>query len=204
MEVQLQELIEKVKNEGIRHGQEEARKIIEEAEKKAASLGKEARRQAEQIRQEAQKDAARLKQEAEDSIRIALRDLTLKFKNRIQELFDGVILKEVKEQMSPDLLQRVITDLLGRWKEDGGEGIQLKLSPPDHDQLAGYFQSRLSSRFKEGITVKPQADIDRGFVVSLRDGSVNYDFTAETISEIIADDMEPAIRELLKEANTGG
>lgn len=202
MEVQLKELIEKVKQEGIQKGREEARQILRDAEKEAESKILSARRDAEKIHKQAVEDAAKLKQEAEDSIRISLRDMTLKFRNRIHELFNRVILEEVQANMTTDFLKKVIEDLFGQWQKGDETGVQLKLSRGDHDRLGQFFTSRLSDHLKSGVTVVPDPTLEKGFRISLRDGSLYYDFSARTIAEIISGDLEPAIAELLEKASS--
>ena len=68
MDVQLKELIEKIKAEGVRSAEEQAASIIAEAEKKAADIKVKAMGDAEKLRSQAEKDVLQSEQSGKEAL----------------------------------------------------------------------------------------------------------------------------------------
>ncbi|MFA4921195.1 MAG: hypothetical protein WC611_03605, partial [Candidatus Neomarinimicrobiota bacterium] len=90
MDVKLDGLIEKIKQEGIAEAQRSADEIIKKAEAEAQEILEKARRTASQIETEGQQNADKLRANAEAAIRQAARDTILVTKENLQKLFDRV------------------------------------------------------------------------------------------------------------------
>jgi V/A-type H+-transporting ATPase subunit E len=72
MEQKIQELTNKIYQEGVEKGEQRARQLVSEAEAKAASILAEAKAQAEKILLEAQNQAAELKRNTEAELKQAV------------------------------------------------------------------------------------------------------------------------------------
>ena len=201
MDVQLKDLIDRVKQDGINKGKQEANRIVQEGEREAREILSDAEKKAESIIIDAKENALKLKREAEDSIKIASRDMILKLKNRIKGLFDQVILDETNEVLSNDLLKEVIVNLINNWQDEQKNDSQVKISEDTYKNLAGYFNNKLSAYIKNGLEIKPDTAVKAGFKISMKDGALNYDFTAKTVSEIISYNLTEDIAKLLKDAD---
>ena len=76
MAEELQNLLEKINQEGLKKAEARKNEIIAEAEEQASQIIAEAKNQAETIRKTAESDAAETVERANNAIRQAARDLT--------------------------------------------------------------------------------------------------------------------------------
>ena len=81
MDVQLQELIDKIKKDGVTAAEKEAAKIIADADKKAAAIIKNAEEQAEQIKKDAMAETKRMQKASDEAIVQAGRNMLISFKD---------------------------------------------------------------------------------------------------------------------------
>ncbi len=200
MDIQLDELLNKIKTDGIKTGEEEALKIITRAKKEAEEIEKKAGENGEKIKQEAINYARKLEDDAVESIKIQGRDLLLKLRNRIRDLFDEVVFKETGKTLSEDILKEVIVDLFKSWNSREIPDLNLFLSPDKFSKLEQYFKDKLSSYLKQGLKIQPDPDIDAGFKISVKDGSLYYDFSISGIGKILAQGLNPKLAEILNKS----
>jgi V/A-type H+-transporting ATPase subunit E len=199
MDVQLKELIDRIKSEGIETAEEQARNIVEEAEKKAKQIIAEAEKEADGLRRQAEEDAARREQTARESIRQAGRDLIISLQKKLQSLFDAVIYTETAGALQGEGLQKAIKELMDHWNEDVSD-LRLLVAEKELQKLEKGLRDKLSVLLSKGMELKPLANVEAGFHVSYKDGSAYFDFTAEGIAEILSEFLNPKLAELLKEA----
>ena len=81
MDVQLQELIDKIKRDGVASAETAAQKIISDAEAKAATIVKEAEEKADGILKSAKAETERMEKASEDAITQAGRNLIISFRD---------------------------------------------------------------------------------------------------------------------------
>ena len=106
MDVQLQELIDKIKKDGIASAEQEANTIKENARKEADSIIADAKAKAESIIKEAQTENARLEKVSIDAIKQASRNLLISFRDGISSELSAII-----ESMRSNILGRVSSDI---------------------------------------------------------------------------------------------
>ncbi|MCK4689263.1 MAG: DivIVA domain-containing protein, partial [Candidatus Marinimicrobia bacterium] len=105
MDIKLENLIEKIKTEGVEEAKKSSKEILENAKHEASSILKKAHKDADNIIEEAQKSAGKIKTNAESALRQAERDTVLVTKEKITKLFDRVFKKEVTKTLSPEFLR---------------------------------------------------------------------------------------------------
>ncbi|MBP5358734.1 MAG: V-type ATP synthase subunit E, partial [Treponema sp.] len=94
MDVQLQELIDKIKRDGVASAESEAQEIISEAQKKAASIIKDAEEKAEGIVKNARAETQRMEKASEDAIAQAGRNLLISFRDGINRELSALVSSE--------------------------------------------------------------------------------------------------------------
>ena len=87
MDVQLQELIDKIKKDGVASAESSAAAIIAEAEKKAAAIIAEAENKAAEIVKAGKSETARMEKASIDAIRLAGRNFILSFRENLKETY---------------------------------------------------------------------------------------------------------------------
>ena len=196
MDVQLKELLEKIKDQGIREADAQADQIIAEAHQKAEGILSEARAEAERMRQEAREAADRFESTGRQAVAQAGRDLLLRLRASILALFDALIRRQSAEALEPQLLQRIIENLVTAWVQQGKGDFAILLSQDDQEACAAYFERRLADELKRGVEIKPLPGISAGFRVLEKDGAAYYDFTDQGLSELLAEFLNPLVEGL--------
>ena len=198
MEVQLKELIEKIKSDGIKEAEVKSSGIIKEAEAKAEDIIARAKKEASQITANAKEEAARSEQSGREALKQAGRDLVLNLQSRITDLFDVLLKKEAAAAMDEKVLGDTIVRLITSWKGDVSD-IQVLLSEKDLSNVEKYLLGKLSEQIKKGLEIKASANLDAGFLVSVKDGSAYHYFSAEGISEVLSEYLNPRLSALLND-----
>ena len=115
MDVQLQELIEKIKKDGVASAESSAQKIIDEAEKKAASIIKEAEAKRDSIIKDAKAETERMEKASEDAIIQSGRNLIISFRDGINKELSALINAETEKVYDKDLLKKIIPETVKAW-----------------------------------------------------------------------------------------
>lgn len=115
MDIQLQELIEKIKKDGVSSAESAARKIIADAEKKAASIVSDAEVKADSIIKTAKAETDRMEKASEDAIAQAGRNLIISFRDGINKELSSIVNSETEKAMDKDLLKKLIPETVKAW-----------------------------------------------------------------------------------------
>jgi V/A-type H+-transporting ATPase subunit E len=202
MEVQLKELIEKIKIDGVKDAELKAADIVKNAEAKADEIVAKAKKEASRIIAGAKEEAVKSEQSGREALKQAGRDLVLNLQTKITDLFNIIIKKEVSAAMDDKVLAETIVKLIGSWKS-GTENLQVLLSEKDYRNVENVLRTKLADQIKKGFEVKASKNLDAGFLVSVKDGSAYHNFSAEGISEVLSEYLNPRISSLLNEGVKG-
>jgi len=203
MEVQLQELIEKIKTEGVGVAEEKATSIIKDAEEKATSIVKEAESKAESILKKAKEEQERFEKAATSSIRQAARNTIIAFRENLIAQLDSIIKVETLNKYDASVLTTLIPEVvMAMAKKEHAEGtvmLKEKDAKALEKSLMTAFKERLAN--ENGINVLPDYNIKAGFKWSEKGYTSYCDFTNESVAEAFSAYLSPRIREILKEAS---
>ncbi len=199
MDVQLKELIEKIKTEGVESAEKDASEIISDAKRKGDAIIAGAKKRADEIIAKAEKEAENLSFTGKESLRQAARDLVLELKSRVERIFKKIIENETGNVLSEEVLAEGIASILKSWGNNGVSDLEVLLPPDTLKKFEDGFKARLSAEIKKGVEIKPFPDMEAGFRISFKDGSAYYDFSAGSIARIIYRYLSPSLAEILKE-----
>ena len=201
MDVQLQELIDKIKKDGVASAEETAAGIIAEAEKKAAAIIDDAKQKAEGFEKEAKAKASSQQKAGEDALKQASRNLLISFRDGIGAQLRAIVEDETVKAYSKDLLTRLVPETVKAWsaKSDAGE-LSVLLSRSDLDDLEGGLKGALKDEISKGLEIKSDKTLESGFRIGLKDGSAYYDYSAESVAELFSAYLNPRIAQIMKDA----
>jgi V/A-type H+-transporting ATPase subunit E len=203
MDIQLQELIDKIKRDGIESASDEASRLKAQAEAEAKRIVEAANKEAEAIISRGKADAERSEKAGVAALEQASRNLVLAFKAEIQTLLDKIIALEVSASFGEDTLKSVLPDLIKSWAVKGSDDLTLILSEAQLGKLRGYFNEKLAAELKKGVELNSDRNLGAGFRISNKDGSAYYDFSAESVAELLSAYLNPRLAEILKAAAKG-
>jgi V/A-type H+-transporting ATPase subunit E len=202
MEIQLQELIDKIKREGIESAAEDAARLKIQAEDEAKRITASARKEAEEIIARAKADAERTEKAGIAAVGQASRNVVLAFKTEIQAILDRIVARETVVSLDDGALKSVLPDILKGWAV-GKDALDLILSEAQLKSLAAYFNDKLAAELKNGLELKLDRNLAAGFRIANKDGSAYYDFSAESVAELLSAYLNPRLAETLKDAAKG-
>ncbi|MDR2535477.1 MAG: V-type ATP synthase subunit E [Treponema sp.] len=203
MDIQLQELIDKIKKDGIESASDEALRVKSQAEGEAKRIVEAAQREAEAVIAKGKADAERSEKASIAAVEQASRNLVLAFKGEIQSLLDKIIARELGASYSEDTLKTILPGLISAWTSKGSDGLTVLLAEGELKKLQAYFDEKLAAELKGGLELKSDRSLSAGFRIGNKDGSAYYDFSAEAVAELLSAYLNPRLAEILKTAAKG-
>ncbi|MFP4211090.1 MAG: hypothetical protein ACOC2V_04010 [Alkalispirochaeta sp.] len=198
MDTQLQDIIAKIHDEGVKEAETRAQQIIETAEKQAKDRIEKARSEAESIRKEAEQEAAKSRAAGEAALKQASRDLLLSVQKELTALFETVQKESIAEAMTPDRMADLIASFVDSWMKGKGETLDVLVAEKDRDALEGTLRKRFADKLKGGYEVRPVRGINAGFRVGGGDSAAYFDFTDETLADLLSHYLNPRLAELMQ------
>ena len=204
MDVQLQELIDKIKKDGIANAESEAQKIIAEAEKKAQSIIADAEEKSQEIINNAKAETSKMEKASEEAIVQAGRNMLLSFKDSLLSELNGLVQAETEKATTKDVLAKLIPETVKAWsKNTQVDELSVLLSEKDLASLQAAFTNELKAEIEKGLEIKPDKTLSSGFRIGVKNGAAYYDFSAESVAELFAAYLNPKVAALIKTAAKG-
>ena len=201
MDVQLQELIEQIKKEGVAAAEAEAAAIIEAAKAEAEKIVADANAQADKFMADAKAENDRMTKASEDAIRQAGRNLLISFRESVARELKAVTSEKVNEVYSSGDVTGLIVSVVESFSgKPDADDIAVLLNTGDLKKLEESLLAALKEKMLKGITLKANDNFDGGFRIAVNNGSAYYDFSAEAVVDMISNYLSPRVAELLKEA----
>ncbi len=201
MEIQLQELIEQIKKDGVNAAEDKAADILKNADAEAKKIIDDAKEKAKKLISDAKSENERLVQVSEDAIKQASRNLLISFRESVTRELDAIIGDNVKAAFSAEKLSELIIKLTDEWtKRADAEEITVILGSEDLKVVEENLLSALKKKLSDGVTLKASDDIEGGFRISADNGNAYYDYSAEAVTEMLSLYLNPRVTMLMKEA----
>lgn len=210
----VQELIDRLRQEGIADGKNEARKLVEEAHRQAKEIIDEAGNRARELVDQAQHEANHFKKAAREAVKLAARDTILELKSTLTSQFSRRVSEMVTETLAdPDFLKKVILELAGKVREKTEATKKVEIMLPA-DVIGLDELRRHPEKVKEGalgqFVLASSADIFRkgvsfvhgehkwGIIIRLVEDDLRIELTEEIISDLLLEHLLPRFRALLE------
>ena len=204
MDVQLQELIDKIKKDGVATAEAEAAKKIAEAEKKAEGIVADAQDKAAEIIKNAKAETERMEKASEEAIVQAGRNMLLSFKDSLVAELNGLIQAETAKAATKDVLAKLIPETVKAWaKNSEASELSVLLGEKDLKALESSLTADLKSEISKGLEIKPDKTLTAGFRIGVKNGAAFYDYSAESLAELFGSYLNPKVAALMKTAAKG-
>ncbi len=204
MELQVQELLERIKTEGVDAARAEADRIVAAAEERAESIVNEAVRNAAELEKDAKARIESMEKASKLALVQASRDTILALRGRVQRFMSDAVLASTSEVLSAEYLSKILPDLLKEMARDVSGDIQILLPTKIVASLDSALANRLSRDIGKGVTFLPFEGLDAGFRVAMNGSSAQYDFSSESVAEILASRVNARLAECVKESLAEG
>lgn len=197
MEMELNNLIDKIKREGVREAQKDADKVLAAAQEKAKEIIEAAQTKRADIIKDAQIQAKDFRNSAEEAVKQAARDVLLALRGRVTELFERVVKDRTSRELTADVLKEIIVSAVRNFRKGGVLDIEVLVAKNDRDKLQKSLFSALAKDLKAHLTVTGTSGIEKGFRIGEKGKDSYFDFTGEAIAESFTRYLNPRLVETL-------
>ena len=198
MENKLQKLTEKLYNEGLSKGKQEADKVLEQAQIEAKECIEKATLQAQQIIEDARRQADELKKNTATEIALAARQSVGAVKEQIQNVITSNIIDNAvsSANSNAEFVKNLIMEIARNWSSEKNIDLEVMLSSGAKAEFIESVKGALNQELGQGIEVKTGA-LKSGFRISPKDGGFYVSFTDDDFQTLISEYLRPQIAEMI-------
>ena len=194
----LQELTQKLYEEGLSKGKLEGEALLAKAQMEAEELVKKAQEEAAAIIEKAKKDAADYKVKVEGDVKMASAQALQATKAGIEGFIVAKAVEPVKEQLSaPAFLKEIIATVAQRFSTQESADIALILPEKLQKELEPFVKGELAKTLGKGVEASFSKKMTGGFKIGPKDGSYFISLTDEAFQALIGDYLRPATKKIL-------
>lgn len=199
MEVQIQELLDAIKRDGIAEGQKQAEQIISEATLQANEIVQAAKKEAAKLLEEARRESEAMQLRGKTALEQAARDVILSLKQSIKAHFTRLLEKKVEKILTgSELVSLIIAVVHGNLADPAQSTVELR--EDDFAALADTLREELADEIKRGLEIRPVMASDVGFRYATKDGSSYFDFSAQQIADLLMPFLNPSLAQIVEKA----
>ena len=192
MENKIQELTDKIYREGVEKGNEEAQRLIANAQEEAKKIIEDAHKEADSIVAASRKSAEELAENTKSELKLFSGQAVNALKSEIATMVtDKLITASVKD--FAHYLNAFIVALASKWSIDE----PIVISTADAESLKKYFAAHAKALLDKGVTIQQVNGIKTLFTVSPADGSYKVNFGEEEFMNYFKAFLRPQLVEML-------
>lgn len=199
MQNKLQELTDKLYNEGLSKGREEGEALLAKAKSQAADIVAEAEKKAAEIMTKAEKEAEAYKVKVAGDLKMAASQSIQATRKDIEDLVVFKMTGSATEKALSDeaFVKEVIKAVAEKFNAETAMDLNLVLPETLKSSLEPFVKNELSTILKGQVNASFSKKIAGGFTIGPKDGSYFISLTDETFKELISEYLRPATRKLL-------
>jgi len=196
MDIRLQELLDKIRKDGIEAAQTDASKVLAEAETRRHVILSDAEREAKAILAKAKSDADRFEEAGKAALEQAARNLVISFRTEIASVLAAIVRTDTEKALSGSVLEAAIPAVLAAWKDKGTDDLAVLLPPAELARLEGSLRNKLAAELKKGLELRPFPGIKAGFRIAEKDGAAYYDFSSDALADMLSQYLNARLGEI--------
>lgn len=197
----IQELTNKIYQQGVEKAEVRAKEILDDAARKARELVTEAEARAREIIDNAERKASELKLKNEAEMRLSARQAMGALKQRITEMVNVQLNHESVHNAVRDtsFMQSLISKLMDYWLAKFGqeERLEVLLPQDEYESYKKYLEEKTSQLIKSGISIEFSGTLKHGFQIVATDQGFKVSFTDEDFEHYFSTFARPRIHKLL-------
>ena len=199
MQNKLQELTDKLYNEGLSKGKQEGEELLAKAKVQADEIIAKAQAEAAQIVAAAQKQAEEIKTKTASDVKMAATQSIAATKKDIETLVVSKMTDEaVKNTLtSADYVKDLIKAIAEKFTTDGPVDLTLILPESLKKELEPFVTKELAKVLNAGVEASFSKKISGGFQIGPKNGGYFVSFTEETFNQLISEYLRPTTKKLL-------
>ena len=199
MQNKLQELTDKLYNEGLSKGKQEGEEILAKAKVQAEEILQAARKEAEEIKAKALKQAEEIKTKITSDVKMAATQSIAATKQDIENLIVAKMTNEaVKSELTnAEFVKQIILAVASGFNPEDAQEMEVVLPESLRKELEPFVKKEMAAAFKAGVKADFSKKVSVGFTIGPKDGSWFISFTDETFKALISEYLRPATKKVL-------
>ncbi|MBQ9434976.1 MAG: hypothetical protein IJU33_02480 [Bacteroidales bacterium] len=201
MQNKLQELTDKLYQEGLSKGKQEGENLVAQAKAEAEKIIKDAQAEASRIVAEAQKEADDMKTKVTADIRMASAQSTTVTKQAIEQMIVAQAVSNNIDQAltAENFVKEMIKSVVSAFNPANAEPVDLDIILPESfkGKIESFVNNEISQIVKADVSVAFSKKIGGGFIVSPKNGGFAIRFTDEEFNQLITSYLRPATKKIL-------
>ena len=204
MENKLQQLTQKLYDEGLEKGRAEADRLVADAKTQAAKIVAEAQAQAEELVRKAQAKAEDVEKYTLSEIALAGKQAVARIKSEIAELIvakaAGAGVKEAA--LDPAFIKEMLLAVAKNWNGADAGKVELKALLPDGERakLDAAFEQSAKELLAAGIEVGYSKEVKTGFKVGAKEGGYYISFSDADMEALLSEYLREKVSRMLFKA----
>ena len=205
----VQELINRLRDEGVKAGQEKSDHVLREAQEQASRIVAQAKAEAEEILNKARSEIETERAAANDSLRVAIRDTELKMEAELKAGFAAHVKRLVSVELGDrEFLRQIVLAIAGMAAGDKaceGQPVEVllpqdlfetderetRLTEKGQDRMRHLVLGISGDMLREGVDLKPSEDISGGIRIRLVGEDLEIDLSDQAISDLLLQNLLP-------------
>ena len=203
----VQELIDKLRGDGVNAGQKQADDILQQARDEAAKVLADAEKKAKQLVADAEATIASEKTAAEEALKLAARDTVLRLGTEIRSRLNAQVKNLIgKEIGDKKFLKKVILAIAGQCAEkiekDAAVDLIISEQPvedakgTDTKELEAFVKELSAELLRKGIEIHTGKG-DPGVHIQLADGNLDIQLTSETLANMLSSRLQGRFQHIM-------
>jgi V/A-type H+-transporting ATPase subunit E len=201
MQNKLQELTDRLYEEGLSKGRQEADQLLAKARKEAQEIVAKAREEAEAIHAAAEKEAAETRTMVEGDLKMASTQTIAALRQQVENMvLTQAVAKPVGAALSDGkFVQGLISTVVKAFNAANPDGVGLDVILPaaSQNELEQAFTNEAVKQLSKGIEVKNVKGLANGFKIGPKDGGYQLSFTADDFTNLVGEYLRPATKKIL-------
>ena len=199
MQNKLQELTDRLYNEGLSKGKQEGEELLAKAKVQADEIIAKAKAEAASIVAAANKEADDLRTKVQGDLKMAANQSIAATKKDIENLVVTKITEtEVKSAMtSAEFVKEALMAVAKGFNAEEPADLAVILPEALKKDLEGFVTNELAKALKGGVEASFSKKIAGGFTIGPKDGGYFISFTDETFNALISEYLRPATKKIL-------
>ena len=195
----LQELTQKLYDEGLAKGKQDGEALLQKAQAEAEGIVKKAQEEAEAILAKARKDADDFKVKVEGDVKMAASQAVQATRTDIENLVISKVVDNTvdKALSNEDYIKGIITAIAQRFSADEPADVALVLPESLKAGLEPFVKNELGKLLGKGVDATFSKKVAGGFKIGPKDGGYFMSLTDDTFKELIGSYLRPSTKKLL-------
>ena len=201
MQDKLQQLTDRLYNEGLSKGKQDGEELLQKAKAEADGIIAQAKAEAERIVAKAEKDAEELKTKVAADVKMAATQSIAVTKQEIEKM---VVTKAAADGVKANMgnaafVKELIASVVKAFNPSNASPVDLNLILPEalKAEVEPFVKNEIASQFKGEVAVDYSKKMNGGFKVSPKDGGYMLQFTDDEFTQLIANYLRPATKKIL-------